>query len=115
MIPPTIRPATRRAERVDEPFDDRPDAPDRLAGRMRDQSWSVCGTTVEDVQLLEAVEEDSAADPQHRRGADRRQSAEQRRDDVDQRVADRSRRCGCCRSARCRPMSSSFTISATTP
>ena len=58
------RPAIRR----------RPQAADRLARPHAAKPWTVCGTKFEDVHLLQPVDDDPAADPQHRRGADARQS-----------------------------------------
>ena len=87
---PTTRPAkappsaptshsTRPAER--------PGAARRMLGEM----LNAVRQFLEEMQLLEPVEQDPAADPQHRRGADRRQAGQQFRDDMDQPVAEARR------------------------
>ena len=69
---------------------------------------------IDDMQLLEPVKQDPAADPQHRRGADAGQCVSSFGTTCTSaspiaRVLRRAL------PAMCRPMSSSFTISATTP
>ena len=68
-----------------------------------------------EAQLLHPVQQYAAADPQHGRRADARQRRQQLGHDMDQAPAQRLGRPRCAVSARCRPMSSSFTIRPTTP
>ena len=48
------------------------------------------GDRLEQVQLLQPMDQNSSADPQHRRGADERQGAEQLGDDMDQAQSERA-------------------------
>ena len=93
MIPPMTIPVTAPASAVTSQLTIPPKLPTAVARPVRGLVDDVRNRAPE-VKLLDAVEEDSAADPQHRRGADRRQAAQQFGNDTDQRIAD------CARAAR---------------
>ena len=111
-MPPTMRAGDRRGDGIGDPFDDRRERPEARGDGVRDFVDGV--RDAREAELVQPVEQDPAADPQHRRGADGGERLEQPGDHADEEAADRAA-AALPRSAMWRPMSSSFTISATAP